>query len=331
MIKIFYNFEKNWKFLNPKWPKSLDRILQNYFHWSVSSTTHAPRKFLKWGVGPHPTPDLMVAAKLQIEWKTLQQKSTGGESRTLHWQPSLEPLYSSFQAPCTLCICSLDPERDYNSRVGSLAGLIGHQGFVRPWYKFFTLEVVKKCFAEVNYSSIWDDSLTDYEVKVYIIIAGTNFNNPREIKINMQTQDIFTLPSGSLLFVAGQLNTCDSSTNDGAGRVARTNTCIMHLFRNATYQLSEKEVESSLVRVNLLPCYAYWNILMNHRGELSCCFLDEGVTAVLVDNKGFATRKKYIIQCLAWKGTFSFRIYIKHFYILLCGCLQARSHAGARL
>ncbi len=74
------------------------------------------------------------------------------------------------------------------------------------------------------------------------LITGANLNNPGEIRINIETQDLFTHPSESYLIVEGRLTKNDGTLYANADNVALTNNAIMHLFSNIKYQLSGQEI-----------------------------------------------------------------------------------------
>ena len=48
-----------------------------------------------------------------------------------------------------------------------------------------------------------DKSIQEYEFHSYGPIAGTNLNNPGEIRLNIETQDLFTHPAESFLVLTG--------------------------------------------------------------------------------------------------------------------------------
>ena len=77
-----------------------------------------------------------------------------------------------------------------------------------------------------------DESIESYESHEYEPITGSNLNNPGEIRINIETQDLFTHPSESYLVVEGRLTKNDDTLYANADNVAMTNNVIMHLFSN---------------------------------------------------------------------------------------------------
>ena len=90
-----------------------------------------------------------------------------------------------------------------------------------------------------------DDSIDKYEEIAYEPIVGTNLNSPgQDIRITIETQDIFTHPSESYLIVEGQLMRANATPYDRVNPVTLTNNGIMHLFRRIRYDLSGQEIEN---------------------------------------------------------------------------------------
>jgi len=90
-----------------------------------------------------------------------------------------------------------------------------------------------------------DESIKEYEFHSYEPIAGTNLNNPGEIRINIETQDLFPHPCESYLVFDGKLvKHADDTAHADADVITLTNNAKMHLFSNIKYQLSGQEIES---------------------------------------------------------------------------------------
>ena len=89
-----------------------------------------------------------------------------------------------------------------------------------------------------------DESIEEYEYHEYEPIPGSNPNNPGEIRITIQTQDIFYHPCESYLIFEGQLTKADGTAYANDNVVTITNNGMMHLFSNIKYQLSGQEIES---------------------------------------------------------------------------------------
>ena len=90
-----------------------------------------------------------------------------------------------------------------------------------------------------------DDSIDKYEDIAYEPIAGTNLNAPgQDIRLTIETQDIFTHPSESYFIIEGELRKNDNARYTDNDPVALTNNGIMYLFKRIRYDLSGQEIES---------------------------------------------------------------------------------------
>ena len=85
---------------------------------------------------------------------------------------------------------------------------------------------------------IIDESLERYEYHEYEPITGTRLNNGGDIRISIESQDVFTHPSESYLIFQGRLTKADGTSYANADEVAPTNNAIMHLFSRIEYHLS---------------------------------------------------------------------------------------------
>ena len=92
---------------------------------------------------------------------------------------------------------------------------------------------------------VTDDSIDRYEHIEYNPVVGSNLNSG-DIRINIETQDIFTHPSESFLLIEGQLLKNNDTLYANAYAITLTNNGIMFLFKNIKYQLSGMEIESIL-------------------------------------------------------------------------------------
>jgi len=90
-----------------------------------------------------------------------------------------------------------------------------------------------------------DESVERYEFHGYEPITGTDLNRPGEVRINIETQDLFTHPSESYLVFDGKLvKNADDAAYVNADMITLTNNAMMHLFNNIKYQHSGQEIES---------------------------------------------------------------------------------------
>lgn len=83
---------------------------------------------------------------------------------------------------------------------------------------------------------IFDESIAHYEIHTHQPFASSTYNNNDEIRISVQHQDLFVLPSRSALHVYGRL-----TKPDGTAAPANTkfvNNGICHLFEDIRYELN---------------------------------------------------------------------------------------------
>ena len=170
-----------------------------------------------------------------------------------------------------------------------------------------------------------DDSIDKYEDIAYEPIAGTNLNSPgQDIRLIIETQDIFTYPSESYLIVEGYLekrivNPPAVSTYDPAtDLITLTNNGIMHLFKRIRYDLSGQEIENLLYpgqATTMLGLLKYPDDFSKSKGLNQLWYKDTNLTATIGNNgnAGFSVRRHYIFDS-APVGTFSFRIPLKHIF-----------------
>ena len=164
-----------------------------------------------------------------------------------------------------------------------------------------------------------DESIEEYEYHSNEPITGIDLNRPREIRINIETQDLFTHPSESYLVFDGKLvKNADDTEYANADVITLTNNAMMHLFRNIKHQLSGQEIESLFhpgQATTMFGLLKFLDDFQKSTGLNQLWFKDSGATAHLQNNTGFGVRQQYIIQKPDPKGTFSFRVSLKH----ICG------------
>ena len=168
-----------------------------------------------------------------------------------------------------------------------------------------------------NENPLVDESIEEYEHHEYEPNARTNLNSAGEIRINIELQDLFTHPSESYLVFEGQLTKADGTNYANADAVTLTNNGIMHLFSNISYYLSNQEIESVFhpgQATTMLGLLKYSGEFARAQGLNQLWYKDSGTAASRDSNSGFATRHSYIIQYPTAKGTFSFRIPLKHIF-----------------
>ena len=167
-----------------------------------------------------------------------------------------------------------------------------------------------------------DDSIDKYEEIAYEPIAGTNLNAPgQDIRITIETQDIFTHPSESYLIVEGVLVKADGTQYDPANLVTLTNNGIMYLFKRIRYDLSGQDIENIMnvgQATTMLGLLKYPDDFSKSKG-LNQLWYKDTTKVANNDNAGFKIRRTYIFGeppgvVNAFVGSFSFRIPLKHIF-----------------
>ena len=163
-----------------------------------------------------------------------------------------------------------------------------------------------------------DDSIDKYEDIEYEPVAGTNLNSSgADIRLTIETQDIFTHPSESFLIIEGELKKNDNNRYGDNDPISLTDNGMMHLFKRIRYDLSGQEIESLLhpgQSTTMLGLLKYPDDFSKSKGLNQLWYKDTTSTAVLADNVGFKIRHDYIINNSRPRGSFSFRIPLKHIF-----------------
>ena len=162
-----------------------------------------------------------------------------------------------------------------------------------------------------------DDRIDKYEHFEYGPITGTNLNNSGgDIRIDIETQDIFTHPSESFFLIEGSLTKADWTAYANADLVSLTNNAMMHLFKTIKYQLSGQEIETVMhpgQATTMLGLLKYPDDFSKSQG-LNQLWYKDTTTYPEEENVGWDIRKKFIIDNSDPKGTFSFTVPLKHIF-----------------
>nr|CAH7735040.1 unnamed protein product [Callosobruchus chinensis] len=84
--------------------------------------------------------------------------------------------------------------------------------------------------------AITDNSIVSCELHSHPPYANTTFNKSDEIRIPIQTQDIYTLPSKSYLYIEGKL--VDAATLKPSVTLQLCNNFLAHLFDEVRYEVA---------------------------------------------------------------------------------------------
>ena len=162
-----------------------------------------------------------------------------------------------------------------------------------------------------------DDSIDRYEDIAYEPVAGTNLNSSgQDIRLTIETQDIFTHPSESYLIIEGRLLKADNNSYGNNDPVSITNNGIMHLFKRIRYELSGQEIENIMnvgQATTMLGLLKYPDDFSKSKGLNQLWYKDTTVNAE-AENTGWNVRRIQIIVNSDPKGTFSFKIPLKHIF-----------------
>ena len=167
-----------------------------------------------------------------------------------------------------------------------------------------------------------DDSIDKYEEIAYEPVAGTNLNSPgQDIRLTIETQDIFTHPSESYLIIEGRLlkrnvNPPNNPVYNADDLITLTNNGIMHLFKRIRYDLSGQEIENIMnvgQATTMLGLLKYPDDFSKSKGLNQLWYKDTTVNANN-NNVGFSFRRYFILGETNPLGSFSFRIPLKHIF-----------------
>ena len=172
-----------------------------------------------------------------------------------------------------------------------------------------------------------DDSIDKYEEFAYEPIAGAPLNSPgQDIRITIETQDIFTHPSESYLIVEGVLIKADGTPYDPANLVTLINNGIMYLFKRIRYDLSGQDIENITnvgQATTMLGLLKYPDDFSKSKGLNQLWYKDTKNTTIVDPNNanfnaGFKVRHEYIFGkadiVVNPVGAFNFRIPLKHIF-----------------
>ena len=162
-----------------------------------------------------------------------------------------------------------------------------------------------------------DNSIDKYEDIEYEPVVGTGLNNPGgDIRLVIETQDIFTHPSESFLIIEGRLRKANNNDYGNDDLITITINAMMHLFRAIRYELSGQEIEKMNhpgQATTMLGLLKYPDDFSKSNG-LNQLWYKDTLTNAVVGNIGFVVRRDYIIKNSNPKGSFSFRIPLKHIF-----------------
>ena len=162
-----------------------------------------------------------------------------------------------------------------------------------------------------------DNGIDRYEDIEYEPVAGTNLNNPGgDIRLVIETQDIFTHPSERFLIIEGRLLKDNNNSYGNNDPITLTNNGMMYLFKRIRYDLSGQEIEKIMhpdQATTMLGLLKYPDDFSKSKG-LNQLWYKDTTDAAAEANTGWDVRRRYIIVHSDPKGSFSFKIPLKHIF-----------------
>jgi len=91
-----------------------------------------------------------------------------------------------------------------------------------------------------------DEGIESYQWHESEPVARTNLNSAGEIRINIETNELFSHPAESYLLIEGRLIKADgmNTAYANADAAAIVNNGLMHLFSQIGYSLSNQDMET---------------------------------------------------------------------------------------
>ena len=162
-----------------------------------------------------------------------------------------------------------------------------------------------------------DDGIKRFEYSEYEPKARTNFNTGGNIVIEVNQDNMFTLPSKAYLLFEGRLLKTDETSYANTDSVTLAHNGIMHLFDQVKYSLSNTDIEPVFhtgKATTMLGMLKYPNDYQLAQGLNRLWVKDSETTASLTDNNGFTIRQAYLVQKPTKKGSFSIIIPLRHIF-----------------
>ena len=143
-----------------------------------------------------------------------------------------------------------------------------------------------------------NNSIDRYEDIEYEPVAGTTLNNSGgDIRLVIETQDIFTHPSESFLIIEGRLIKANNNYYGRDDLITLTNNGVMHLFKSIRYELSGQEIEKIMYpgqTTTMLGLLKYSDDFSKSKGLNQLWYKDTSTEAYKDNNIGFKIRQEYI-------------------------------------
>lgn len=170
-----------------------------------------------------------------------------------------------------------------------------------------------------------DDSIKRFEYREYEPYTGSNLNGPSDIRIAIQNQDEFLLPSRSYLYIEGSIRKKDDGsiygkdqpgTGSGAGKdlfINLINNGIVYLFDRVDYQLGNETIEGYSNPGQASTMKSLLTYPLNYSEGMNFMWgLDKGEKGCIKNNTGYEERHNYLFKNSS--GNFSVAIPLNHIF-----------------
>jgi len=160
-----------------------------------------------------------------------------------------------------------------------------------------------------------DESVSEYNYHNYEPVAGSNLNSNQQIRILIENQDLFYLPSKSFLTIKGKFVKSDGAKLADTDVATLVNNGIMYLFDRIELQIGDKVIEyiNHPGQCTLMKGLLSYPKDFEYTGLNMCWTLDKGRgDASLISNNGFKLRHEKIQ--IRGDGNFSFVIPLSHIF-----------------
>lgn len=134
---------------------------------------------------------------------------------------------------------------------------------------------------------VFDESVAHYELHAHQPYTPTGYNNSDEIRIAIQHQDLYVLPSRSSLHIHGRLTKADA-TNSALARTQLVNNAICHMFEEIRYEMNAVEIDRSK-NVGLSSLMKGWLSFTPSQSSMleNAGWLDVGETSAVTNDAGY--------------------------------------------
>jgi len=162
----------------------------------------------------------------------------------------------------------------------------------------------------------YDTAVEREQEHEYEPVTGTNLNNPGEIRIVINQQDLYLGYKNAWVDIQGRLTKADGTAYDADTVATLVNNAGSFLFKSVKLEMGGQTVErvsnvgqaSTMLGLLTLP-----DDHAKSRG-LNKMWAKDTTPAAAVANLGFLARRNYVINSSDPRGTFAIRVPLSHWF-----------------